>query len=656
MRVPSARPVGAYSAAPMADAPDARFEALWATLCAPTIDGAIAHDATIRPPPEGEPPSPTADLPLLSLRQEPRPSAPDAEQLVADGELIVRELLGEGGMGKVFAGTQRSLGRPVAVKVLDGSDANDRARAALLHEARVTGRLEHPNIVPVHVLGVDGAGQPVMVMKRIEGVSWRKLLQDPSHAAWARLLSRHRDRLEAHVEILLRVCDALEYAHARGVVHRDLKPDNVMLGAFGEVYLLDWGVALDVHAPSPGRAVVGTPSYMAPEMVDGDPASVSTATDVYLLGASLHEALTGRPPHDGATLREVLFAAWTAAPPALDADVPGELAALCTAALARAPGERPGTVVAFRERLLAWVGHRASIALSDAATRDLAVLRARQGAALTSEETWEAALACRFGFEQALARWRDNPDARAGLQGVIALLVARALALRDVAGARSLLAELPAPDARLANELAALEADVALTRERASRALAVQREMDFSVWSTERPWVFGALVAANVALALWVTARRPAGADHSPYDALVRADAAAAVVASVALFAVRRRVMANVIGRRMTAVVALGVASTIVVDLFAWRLGWPVPYGSAYRFLALAAVCFFAALLGLPALGHLGVVALVGAALVAAFPAHVYTIVPVGLTGFTLLVWGLVRAGRLKVAEADSIR
>lgn len=247
-------------------------------------------------------------------------------------------------------------------------------------------------------------------------------------------MSRHRDRAEAHVEILLRVCDALEYAHARGVIHRDLKPDNVMLGAFGEVYLLDWGVALDTRAPLPEKAVVGTPAYMAPEMVEGDPAAVSPATDVYLLGAALHEVLSGRPPHRGETLREVLFVAWMSEPPTFGEDVSRELAALCRDAMAPAPEKRVATVGAFRAGLLGWVAHRESMALSDAARRDLDVLRARDTAARATEDTGEAALACRFAFERALQRWSENPDAREGLQAVIALLVERAITLRDVAG------------------------------------------------------------------------------------------------------------------------------------------------------------------------------------------------------------------------------
>jgi serine/threonine-protein kinase len=339
--------------------------------------GASPPDATLRPDAVLGRATLDRTLPLLEIERDTIGTPPHPRE-----SLSLRELLGEGGMGKVYAGVQRSLGRAVAVKVLGGSETNDRARAALLHEARVTGRLEHPNIVPVHVLGVDASGRPVMVMKRIEGVTWRRLLQDPSHTQWARLLSRHRDRHEAHVEILLRVCDALEYAHAQGVIHRDLKPDNVMLGAFGEVYLLDWGVALDTRSPPTERAVVGTPAYMAPEMIDGDPAGVSPATDVYLLGAALHEALTGRPPHAGGSLREVLFAAWMSNAPSFDDDTPRELAALCTASMARAREARVPTVEAFRERLLAWVGHRSSIALSDAARRDLDALRARDRAAL----------------------------------------------------------------------------------------------------------------------------------------------------------------------------------------------------------------------------------------------------------------------------------
>jgi serine/threonine-protein kinase len=221
----------------------------------------------------------------------------DEDEVPSTGREVVRrpDLLGVGGMGEVYAGVQRSLGRSVALKFVNGADASmeREARAGLLREARVTGRLEHPNIVTVHVLGVDEQGTPVMVMKRIEGVSWRALLRDPAHPQWRRWETLHRDALESHVSVLPSVCDALEYAHERRMIHRDIKPENVMFGPFGEVCLLDWGIALELDAPNAHPSIVGTPSFMAPEMVDDALGTVSERTDVFLLGATLHYVLTG---------------------------------------------------------------------------------------------------------------------------------------------------------------------------------------------------------------------------------------------------------------------------------------------------------------------------------------------------------------------------
>jgi hypothetical protein len=239
----------------------------------------------------------------------------DVDTLVLDlaGDLEVTGVLGDGGMGQVLAARQRSLARLVALKRVRPAHATSETEAALLDEGRITGGLEHPNIVPVHALGRDDVGNPVLVMKRIEGTSWRALLDDDAHPAWAPLLAAHGDRTSAHLEVLMRVADAAHFAHARGVVHRDIKPENVMVGSFGEVYLVDWGIAVRV-----GRTVAdgdgafrirGTPAYMAPEMIGGDPARVDARTDVYLLGGVLHVILTGRPPNAGQTLTEVCASA-----------------------------------------------------------------------------------------------------------------------------------------------------------------------------------------------------------------------------------------------------------------------------------------------------------------------------------------------------------
>ena len=167
-------------------------------------------------------------------------------------------------------------GREVAVKRLRPEVISPETESALLHEARSTGRLEHPNIVPVHLLDFGDEGRPRLVMKRLEGVAWRELIRQPGHPAWAHLRG---DPLTRHIQILMQVCNAVEYAHSRRVIHRDIKPANVMVGSFGEVYLVDWGIALDLSSHQRGTTpeVAGTPSYMAPEMLEGDLRADATA-------------------------------------------------------------------------------------------------------------------------------------------------------------------------------------------------------------------------------------------------------------------------------------------------------------------------------------------------------------------------------------------
>src|SRR5690606_26732115 len=151
-----------------------------------------------------------------------------------------------------------------------------------------------------------------LVMKRIEGVPWSTLARDPSHPVWDEVRG---DRLVHHLRVLLSVCRAVELAHDRGFLHRDVKLANVMLGRFGEVYLLDFGLAISLEEARahPIEAIQGTPQYMAPEMLD--PArSLDERSDVFLLGATLHHLLTGRPRHDGESYGAVLFAAAASAP------------------------------------------------------------------------------------------------------------------------------------------------------------------------------------------------------------------------------------------------------------------------------------------------------------------------------------------------------
>jgi serine/threonine protein kinase len=186
--------------------------------------------------------------------------------------------LGRGGMGVVYSARDRHLDRDVAIKVLDAANARKEAARRLRDEAKILARLEHPGIVPVHDAGELADGRVFYVMKLVRGVRLDEALV--------------RRSLAERLEVFLRICDAVSFAHAQGVVHRDLKPDNVMLGQYGEVLVMDWGVAAVLGRDS-GRDVVGTPGFMAPEQAEGGDA-VDARADVFALGV-LFEAMLPRP-------------------------------------------------------------------------------------------------------------------------------------------------------------------------------------------------------------------------------------------------------------------------------------------------------------------------------------------------------------------------
>ena len=394
---------------------------------------------------------------------------PDLRQLPVLGhdQLRLRTTLGRGGMGVVRLGDQLALGREVAVKLAatpgprdaSGGTARHLAAVALVEEARITGALEHPNIVPIHALGRTADGDALLVMKRIDGESWAELL--------ARRPSLGHE-LERHLEILIEACRAVHFAHRRGVVHRDLKPANVMVGPFGEVYVLDWGIALcfgDAEIPGARHArdvtsIAGTPSFMAPEMIiPGEP--IDPRTDVYLLGGVLHVVLTGRPPRDGASLAHVLEAAYESAPPVLADDVPAELAAICARALARDPADRFGSAEELRLALVGYLRYAGARVLIVEAQRLLATLEravAEKRADATADlEVARAFSACRFGFEQSLRAWSDSPEARTGLRAALIAMARWELHRRHADAARVLVIEIGDAPRDVAADLEALD-------------------------------------------------------------------------------------------------------------------------------------------------------------------------------------------------------
>jgi formylglycine-generating enzyme required for sulfatase activity len=251
-----------------------------------------------------------------------------------------RGRLGRGGMGIVLRVFDRDLERELAMKIVRGAGLLEGGAGAVraarfLAEARLAARLDHPGVVPVHDVGLDARGRLYFTMRLVEGPDLASVLRE-KRGEWT------RERL---LEVLIKVTDAIAFAHANEVVHRDLKPSNVMVGLFGEVYLLDWGLA---HALEPAaharRGIGGTPAYMAPEQARGE--RHDERADVYSLGALLYELLAGRRPyaeHERASFAEELEAVRAAPPADLDQLAPGtepELVSICRRAMHRSPEKR----------------------------------------------------------------------------------------------------------------------------------------------------------------------------------------------------------------------------------------------------------------------------------------------------------------------------
>ncbi len=306
-----------------------------------------------------------------------------------------------GGLGEVFLAQDEELGRQVALKRIKGWAAGrDDCRDRFVAEAEIAGRLEHPGIVPVYGMGTDTAGQPFYAMRFIQGTS----LQDPIeayHAGGAASPSGLRELLQR----LVAVCNAVAYAHSRGVIHRDLKPANVMLGKFGETLVVDWGLAKVVgrqrdHSSSgedtllppsgdeAGRTIagqaMGTPAYMSPEQAGGLWAEVGPASDIFSLGATLYHMLTGRAAYRGPQALESARLARYEPPCQLDRRISPALEAVCLKALAAAPAERYATALELAKDLEHWLADEPVSCYRDPLSTRLGRLARRRRTLVTS--------------------------------------------------------------------------------------------------------------------------------------------------------------------------------------------------------------------------------------------------------------------------------
>jgi serine/threonine-protein kinase len=351
-----------------------------------------------------------------------------------------------------------------------------------------------------------------------------------------------------------------------------------MLGDYGEVYLLDWGLALRTTAPARGRAkLLGSPAYMAPEMAAVEP--LSTRTDVYLLGATLHEVLTGRPRHRGETLRQVLLCALQSEPAVYGDDVPAELAELASAATARDPEARPATAMAFRSALLDYEKHRTSRALCRAADQRLSALQRALGEAVEGQVPpgLRAQIdECRLSYRQALQEWEGNPRALGGHRACQALAVRCELRQGNLEGARAALVEIDTPDAELIAEFERLAALRQADTEEHDRLRQMAQDLDpWRVsWGMRMALVFP-LVAVVIGAAVWGAVLRARGTTPGmPYSLAVAIALLVAVLTPGLLL--RRRLLVNAFSRRVFGAVLVLLGTLVVSRLLGLACGTPV--------------------------------------------------------------------------------
>ncbi len=283
--------------------------------------------------------------------------------------LEVRYEIGAGGMCEIREAQDHNLLRTSAYKVLHPELARDQnTRRRMIEEAQIMAQLDHPNIVPVYELGETSEGNIFFTMKLVDGKTLADVIEEQDYA------SRSEKELFDQLQVLIKVCNAVAFAHNHGVIHRDLKPENIMIGDFGEVYLMDWGIAKlrDKQRPAedPGgtrttqrrarvtsqdHTCVGTPHYMSPEQAEGDHKATNERSDIFSLGAILYELLVQLPPHDHEEIMTVLDMAqqWQVKPPQemTELDLPPRLCSIAMKALAKAQDERYQSVLEFRDDL-----------------------------------------------------------------------------------------------------------------------------------------------------------------------------------------------------------------------------------------------------------------------------------------------------------------
>ena len=354
-------------------------------------------------------------------------------------DFSIGDLIGSGGFGIVHRAEQACLNREVAIKRVRPDRRSAATEYQLQHEAHLMGQLEHPSIPPAYLVGVGDDEEPVLVMRWIQGVPWDEKLAGLALPEGDGLLRGASLRNE--LNSFVRICEAVAFSHGRGIIHRDIKPSNIVIGQYGEVYLLDWGISVELQDDGVYNALgfAGTPCFAAPEMLALAP-KLDPRTDVYLLGSTLYNIVTGYPPHLGETTEEVFEKILASPMPTFGEGWPDALEMLCRKAMEADPNDRYASARAMLEDLRYVIEYGELSELELDCDQDLkALIEMSEGRNDDRSKFDEIGTRCRFGLERILHEWPSNAAASRNLEKCLYLLCNAAISQQQIAAARAIM-------------------------------------------------------------------------------------------------------------------------------------------------------------------------------------------------------------------------